>query len=82
MNDTVSIRTGSDPRGVRRLGHELRNKTPRRRVYVNFNSKMPQSRKLCFIITWEGLGRPSSLCTQNEANAFPFEIIIWDTKVF
>jgi hypothetical protein len=32
---------------------------------------MPQSKKLCFIITWEGLGSVTkTLCTQNEANAF------------
>jgi hypothetical protein len=56
---------------------------PRRRVYVNFNSKMPQSKKLCFVITREGLGelpRPSALRTR--LMHFPFEIIIWDTKVF
>jgi hypothetical protein len=35
---------------------------------------MPQSKKLCFI---------KILCTQKEASAFsPFEIIIWDVKVF
>jgi hypothetical protein len=37
---------------------------------------MPQSKKLCFIITWEGLGWVTktlctkTLCPQKEANAF------------
>jgi hypothetical protein len=32
---------------------------------------MPQSKKLCFIITWEGLGWVTkTLCIQKEANAF------------
>jgi hypothetical protein len=38
---------------------------------------MPQSKKLCFIITWEGLGelpRPSVLRTR--LMHFPFEIIM------
>jgi hypothetical protein len=53
---------------------------------------MPQSKKLCFIITWEDylgglpgrvsveLPRPSAL--RKRLMHFPFEIIIWDTKVF
>jgi hypothetical protein len=37
----------------------------------NFNSKMPQSKKLCFIITREGIGwATKTLCTQKEANSF------------
>jgi hypothetical protein len=32
---------------------------------------MPQSKKLCFIITWEGLGWVTkTLCTRKEANAY------------
>jgi hypothetical protein len=32
---------------------------------------MPQSKKFCFIMTWEGLGLVTkTLCTQKEANAF------------
>jgi hypothetical protein len=39
----------------------------------NFDSKMPQSKKLCFyiIITWESLGWVTkTLCIQKEANVF------------
>jgi hypothetical protein len=62
---------------------------PRRRVYVEIpkpsrvlvsqHSKMPPSKKLCFVITGE-LPRPFALRTR--LMHFPFEIIIWDTKVF
>jgi hypothetical protein len=44
---------------------------------------MPQSKKLYFVFTREGLGelpRPSAL--RMRLMHFPFEIIIWDTKVF
>jgi hypothetical protein len=44
---------------------------------------MPQGKKLCFIITWEGLGElpiPSAL--RKRPTHFAFEIIIWDTEVF
>jgi hypothetical protein len=39
---------------------------------------MPQSKKLCFIITRQGLGWVTkTLCTQKEANAFS----IWNNNL-
>jgi hypothetical protein len=45
-------------------------------------SKMPQSKKLCFIITLDLGELPRPYARRTRLMHFPFEIIIWDTKVF
>jgi hypothetical protein len=79
MDNTSSIFKELNPR---REGFDVILATPEiRRRGFNFNSKMLQSKKLCFIIAWEGLGeipRPSAL--GKRPMHFPFEIIIWDTN--